>query len=85
METIFSGEIKMYVNGQLSRMTPSENQTFMPITGARQTTEVFEENGKFKMQIKRQSYSAQELVSCEFTRSKPLKSPVIRQKWVMTN
>jgi hypothetical protein len=35
---------------------------FIPINNAKQTTEVFTKDGKLKLQIKRKSFDAQELI-----------------------
>ena len=40
-----------------------EMPNFMPAGNARQTTEVFVENGKIKLQVKRKEISAEEIVS----------------------
>lgn len=52
----------MRIEFEPSRMKPCENAQFNPIKNAHQTVEVFVENGKVKMQIKREPYQAQEII-----------------------
>jgi hypothetical protein len=72
----------MYKNNPL-KLRPSKLESFVPLIPAKQTTEVFVSNGKLKLQVKRQDYLAEELISSSLDtlKSKP-KQP--RREFILT-
>ena len=52
----------MRIQFEPSRMIPAENAKFNPISNAKLTTEVFCNDGRVRMQIKREPYQAQEII-----------------------
>jgi len=72
----------MYKNNPL-KLRSSKLEAFLPLIPAKQSTEVFMQNGKLKLQVKRQGYSTDELISSSLDtlKSKP-KQP--RREFILT-
>jgi hypothetical protein len=72
----------MYKNNPL-KLRPSKLESFVPLIPAKQSTEVFMQNGKLKLHVKRQAYSTEELISSSLNPSKPqIKQP--RREFILT-
>lgn len=53
------------------------------MNNAKQSTEIFMDNGKLKLQIKRRGISAQELISSSLDTLKSKPKQTIRDNWVL--